>query len=63
MPRKDNIKSFIDEKCSKHPSRNHPTNKIAYNFFNEIWSIDLADFSYYKTSNNKGYRYIDIYSS
>ena len=26
----------------------------------EIWSIDLADFSDYKTSNNKGYRYIFI---
>ena len=26
----------------------------------ETWSIDLADFSDYKTSNNKGFRYIFV---
>ena len=40
--------------------RNYPTNKILYNHIDEIWSIDSADFSDYKTSNNKGYRYIFI---
>ena len=60
MPKKDNIRIFIDEIYSKPPSRNYPTNKIIYNHVDEIWSIDLADFSDYKTSNNKGYRYIFI---
>ena len=31
-----------------------------YNHFDEKWSIDLSDFLDYKTSNNKGYRYIFI---
>ena len=51
---------FIDEIYSKPPRRNYPTNKIVYNHLDEIWSIDLADFSDYKTSNNKGFRYIFI---
>ena len=29
-----------------------------YNHIDEIWSIDLAVFSDYKTSNNKRYRYV-----
>ena len=40
--------------------KNYPTNKIVHNHIDEIWSIDLADFSDYKTSNNKGFRYIFI---
>ena len=40
--------------------RNYPTNKIINNHIDEIWSIDSADLSYYKTSNNKGFRYIFI---
>ena len=54
------MKIFIDEIYSKPPRKSYPTNKIVYNFVDEIWSIDLADFSDYKTSNNKGYRYIFI---
>ena len=53
-------KIFIDEIYSKPPRKNYPTNKIVYNHIDEIWSIDLADFSDYKTSNNKGFRYIFI---
>ena len=49
---------FIDEIKSKPPRRNYPTNKIIYNQLDEIWSIDLADMIDYKTSNNKGFRYI-----
>ena len=60
MINKDKIKIFIDEIYSKPPKKNYPTNKIVYNHINEIWSIDLADFSDYKTSNNKGFRYIFI---
>ena len=60
MVKKNLIKVFIDEICSKPPKRKYPTNKIIYNHIDEIWSIDLADFSDYKTSNNKGYRYIFI---
>ena len=40
--------------------RHYPTDKRLYNHIDEIWSIDLAGFSDYKTSNNKGYRYIFI---
>ena len=61
MINKDLIKSFVDEIYSKAPLRNYPTNKIVYNHIYEIWSIDLADMIDYKTSNNKGFRYIFIF--
>ena len=57
---KDKIKIFIDEIYSKAPKKNYHTNKIVYNHVDEIWSIDLADMIDYKTSNNKGFRYIFI---
>ena len=60
MSEKDNIKTFIDEIYSNPPKKYYPTNKIVYNFVDEIWSIDLADFSDYKTLNNKAFRYIFI---
>ena len=60
MVKKDLTKIFTDEIYSKPPRGNYPTNKITYNYFDEIWSIDLADFLDYKTSNNKGFRYIFI---
>ena len=60
MIKKDLTKTFIDEIYSTSPKKNYPTNKIVYNRIDEIWSIDLADFSDYKTSNNKGFRYIFI---
>ena len=53
-------KIFIGEIYSSPPRKNYPTNKIMYNHTDEIWSIDLADFFDYKTSNNKGFRYIFI---
>ena len=40
--------------------RNYPTNKIVYNHIDGIWSIALADMRDYKTSNNRGNRYIFI---
>ena len=55
--RKDLIKIFIDEIYSSPPRKNYPTNEIVYNQIDEIWSIDLEDFSDYKTSNNKRFRY------
>ena len=58
--KKDLTKIFIDEIYSKPPKKNYSTNKIIYNHIDEIWSIDLADFSDYKISNNKNYRYIFI---
>ena len=58
--KRDLTKILIDEIYSKPPIKNYPTNKIIYNHIDEIWSIDLADFSDYKTSNNKGFRYIFI---
>ena len=58
--KKDLTKILIDEIYSKPPRKNYQTNKIIYNHIDEIWSIDLADFSDYKASNNKNYRYIFI---
>ena len=40
--------------------RKYSTNKIIYNYIDEIWSIDLADMIDYKISNNKGYSYIFV---
>ena len=60
MIKRDLTKNFVDEIYSKAPLRNYPTNKIIYNHVDEIWSIDLADFSDYKISNNKGFTYIFI---
>ena len=60
MTKRDLTKIFIDELFSKAPKRNYPTNKIDYNYIDEIWSIDLADMIDYKISNNKGFRYIFI---
>ena len=56
--KRDLIKIFIDEIYSQPPKKNYETNKIIYNLIDEIWSIDLADFSDYKITKNKGYRYI-----
>ena len=58
--KRDLTKIFVDEIYSKPPLRNYPTNKIVYNYIDEIWSIDLADMIDYKISNNKGFRYIFI---
>ena len=60
MSKKDNIKIFIDEIYSTPPKKNYETNKIVYNHIDETWSIDLTDMVDFKTSNNKGYRYIFI---
>ena len=60
MSKKDNIKTFIDEIYSSPPKKNYPTNKVIYNHIDGIWSIDLADLSDYKTSINKGFRYIFV---
>ena len=58
MINKDLSKIFVDEIYSQPPRKTYPTNKIIYNHTDEIWSIDLGDMIDYKTSNNKGYRYI-----
>ena len=60
MFKRDLNKIFIDEIYSKAPKKNYPSNKIIYKYIDEIWSIDLADFLDYKTSNNKGFRYVFI---
>ena len=58
--KRDIIKIFINEILSKTPKKNYPSNKIKYNHIEEIWNIDLADMVDYKTSNNKGFRYIFV---
>ena len=59
MPKKDNIKTFIDETYSKPPMGNYPADKIVYNQLDEIRSIGLADFLIYVSSNSK---WLKIYS-
>ena len=58
--KKDLKKIFIDEIYETPPKKMYETNKLVYNQFDEIWSIDLADMIDYKISNNKAYRYILI---
>ena len=58
--KKDLTKIFIDEIESRPPKKTYPPDKLTYNHIDEIWSIDLAEFSDYKISNNKGFRYIFI---
>ena len=60
MAKKYKIKIFIDKINSSPPKKNYKTNKIIYNYIDEICSIDLADLIGYKISNNKGYRYIFV---
>ena len=57
MIKKDSTKIFFDEIYSSLPKKKYSTSKIVYNHNDEIWSIDLANYSDYKISNNKGYRY------
>ena len=46
---------FINEIFSKPPNKNYETSKIIYNHIDEIWSIDLTDFSDCKISNDEGF--------
>ena len=58
--KKDIIKVFIFEIYSSPPRKIYETNKIVYYTIDEIWSIDLADMTDYKNSNNKRIRYIFV---
>ena len=58
--KKDLTKIFINEIYSEPPMRKYPTNKVVYDHVDGIWSFVLADFSDYKTSNNKGFRHIFV---
>ena len=60
MAKRDLTKIIIDEVYSKSPNRCFETNKIIYNHINEIWIIELAYFSDYKTLNIKRFGYIFI---
>ena len=60
MTKKKMINTFIKEIYTKPPKKHYETNKTFYNHIDETWSIGLADFSDYKTSNGKIYRYIFI---
>ena len=60
MTKRNNINAFINEIYSKPPMRYYPTKRIVYNHIDEIWSIDFADFSDYKISDNKIFRDIFI---
>ena len=60
MIKKDLTKILIDEIYSTSPKKNYLTNKIIYNHIDETWSINLADMIDYKTTNNKGFRFIFV---
>ena len=60
MLKKDYNKTSTNEINSKPSRKNYKTNKIVSNHIDEKWSIDLANFSYYRILNNKSYRYILI---
>ena len=57
MTKKVEMDTFSYEMFSKPPKGNFPMNKITYNLIDEMWSIDLADISGYKISNNIGLRH------
>ena len=63
MPKKDKIQIFIVEIYFSPSEKSYETIKIVYNHMDEIWSFDMADMIDYKSSNNKGFIYIYIYSS
>ena len=58
LTKKDKIKIFINEVFSSFPTKKYPTNKIVYNYIDEIWSVYLIDMLDYGFSNDKGYTYI-----
>ena len=64
--KKDLIEIFIVKIFSK-PKKIYGTNKILCDHIDEIWRNVLADFSDYKISNDKVFRYtiknIDIFSN
>ena len=60
MIKRDLTKIFTDEVYSTPPGNNYLTNKIVHNHFDEVWSVDLADFSAYTISKNERYRYIFV---
>ena len=53
-----NIKTFINEICSKPPKKNYVTNKTDVFQFDDIWSLDILDLKNYGPENNRGYRYV-----
>ena len=60
MSKKDLTRMFIVEIYSEPPMKIYPTNRIVCYHNDEIWSIDLADMTDYKSSNNKGFTYIFV---
>ena len=58
MEEADLTRIFIDEIYTKDPRKKYETIKRIYINIDEIWSIDLEHFADFKTSNNKGCRYI-----
>ena len=56
--KQDKIKIFVDEIYTSPAKKKYPSNKKVCTHIDEFWSIDLADSSDYKTSNNKGSRYL-----
>ena len=43
-----------------HLEKTFHRKKLIYNHIDEIWSIDLADVSDYKSSDIKGFRYFSL---
>ena len=47
MPKKNNIKIFVDEIYSKPPKKIYPTNKTIIKTIDDTWSSDLLDMNDY----------------
>ena len=56
MPKGDLTKIFFAEIYSNLSRKEYPTKIITYNHIDHISSIDFADFSGYKISDNRMYR-------
>ena len=60
------IKLFINEIYSKPLKRNYATNRTNVYHIDDIWTLDILDFTDYAPENNRGHRYvlelIDIFS-
>ena len=53
-----NIKTIINENCSKGPKKKFVTKKTDVYHIDDIWSFDNLDLKDYGPENNRGYRYV-----
>ena len=57
-----NIKTFVNEICSKPSKKNYATNKTDVYHIDDIWSLDILDIKDYGPENITGYRYVLVFT-